>query len=93
MIETPRLMLRGWNSEDAEAWYQLMQEDGILRYFPDPTPPPRSRADEYIAYHLAQWEQHRCGHWAVVTRNDGRVVGWSGLNICRSCRRRRWGTC
>ncbi len=78
-IETPHLILRGWNPEDAEAWYQIVQEDGVLRYFPNPKPPARTRADDYIAHRLAHWEQHRCGHWAVVTRNDGRVVGWDGL--------------
>ncbi len=78
-IETPNLILRGWRPEDAGTWYELLQEEDILRYFPNPKPPPRSKADEYIAHHLAHWDKFRCGHWAVVSRDDGQVVGWNGL--------------
>jgi len=78
-LETMRLVLRPWSPNDAEAWFDILQEDGILRYFPDPSPPPRDKADRYIAHHLAHWDEHGYGHWAVVTPTDNRVVGWSGL--------------
>ncbi len=78
-IETPHLTLRAWSPEDAQALFDILQEDGILRYFPNPKPPPRSKADDYIAHHLAQWELHGYGHWAVVVRDGGQVVGWNGL--------------
>ena len=78
-IRTSRLLLRPWTPDDAEAWFEILQEDGILRYFPNPAPPPRKKADSYIAHHLEHWEKHGYGHWAVVTQDDKRVVGWSGL--------------
>jgi RimJ/RimL family protein N-acetyltransferase len=78
-LETRRLVLRPWSPNDAEAWFGILREEGILRYFPDPSPPPRAKADRYIAHHLAHWEEHGYGHWAVVTPSDSRVVGWSGL--------------
>jgi ribosomal-protein-alanine N-acetyltransferase len=78
-LETRRLVLRPWNPNDAEAWFGILQEEGILRYFPDPRPPTRDKADRYIAHHLAHWEEHGYGHWAVVTPTDTRVVGWTGL--------------
>jgi RimJ/RimL family protein N-acetyltransferase len=78
-IQTPRLLLRPWSPQDAETWFNLLQEDGILRYFPNPAPPRREKADTYIAHHLAHWEKHGYGHWAVVTQDDDRVVGWTGL--------------
>ncbi len=78
-IETLHLLLRAWKAEDAPALYSILQEDGILQYFPNPNPPPRAKADDYIAHQLEHWEQYGYGHWAVVTREDGQVVGWSGL--------------
>lgn len=78
-IETAHLVLRAWKAQDAGTWHAILQEEGILRYFPNPRPPQRERADEYIAHHLAHWERYRCGHWAVVTPGDGQIVGWSGL--------------
>lgn len=78
-IETPHLLLRAWEPGDAQAWFDILQEEDILKYFPNPRPPARERAEAYIEHHLAQWEQFGYGHWAVATRADGRVVGWSGL--------------
>lgn len=78
-IETRQLILRPWTPEDAPALFDILQEQGILQYFPNPNPPPRSKVDDYIARHLAHWEQHGYGHWAVVTQEDRRVVGWNGL--------------
>ncbi len=78
-IRTPRLLLRAWTPEDAGAWYSILQEDGILRYFPNQAPPSRQQADAYIAHHTAQWKRHGYGHWAVITPGDGQVVGWNGL--------------
>ena len=78
-LRTPHLLLRGWMPDDAEAWFNILQEEGILRYFPNPVPPGREKADAYIAHHLAHWEHYGYGHWAVVTQDDGHVVGWAGL--------------
>lgn len=78
-IETPRLLLRPWTLEDAEAWFAILQEPDILRFFPNPGPPPRFKADAYIKHHLDHWRRYGYGHWAVVTPKDGRLIGWNGL--------------
>jgi ribosomal-protein-alanine N-acetyltransferase len=78
-IETQHLILRAWAPQDAEAWFHILQEEGILRYFPNPNPPARAKAGDYIAHHLQHWTGFGYGHWAVVTCEDGRVVGWDGL--------------
>ena len=78
-VRTPRLLLRPWTPDDADSLFDILQEDGILRYFPDPAPPRREKAETYIAHHLAHWEQYGYGHWAVATEDDNRVVGWTGL--------------
>lgn len=64
---------------DGDTWFNILQEKDILRFFPNPNPPARFKADAYIQHHLAHWKQHGYGHWAVVTPQDGRVVGWNGL--------------
>jgi RimJ/RimL family protein N-acetyltransferase len=78
-IETPHLILRAWKPQDAEALFEILQEDGILRYFPNPNPPPRSKVEDYIAHQLAHWESRGYGHWAVVERESGQLLGWNGL--------------
>ncbi len=78
-VVTARLLLRAWTPADGEALFKILQEEDILRYFPNPKPPEKSTAEAYIDRHLAQWERFGYGHWAVVTPADGRVVGWNGL--------------
>jgi RimJ/RimL family protein N-acetyltransferase len=78
-IETPHLLLRAWTRDDADVWFNILQEEGILRYFPNQLPPSREKAAEYIAHQSAHWAEFGYGHWAVITREDGRVIGWNGL--------------
>jgi RimJ/RimL family protein N-acetyltransferase len=78
-ITTARLSLRPWTPEDAIALFDILQEEKILRYFPNQSPPSCDKVDLYIAHHLAHWDKYGYGHWAVVTQQDGQVVGWNGL--------------
>ncbi len=78
-LETEHLILRAWRADDAEVWYNMLQEPDLLKYFPDTQPPPRHMADRYIEHHLDHWRTFGYGHWVVTTRGDGRVVGWTGL--------------
>jgi RimJ/RimL family protein N-acetyltransferase len=78
-LEAPHILLRPWRAEDAEAWYNVLQEPDLLRYFPATQPPSRRMAERYIEHHLDHWRTFGYGHWVVVTRSDNRVVGWTGL--------------
>ena len=78
-IETPHLILRAWTPQDADVLFEILQEDGILQYFPNPKPPPRSKVEEYITHQMAHWEEHGYGHWAVVEQDSQQVIGWNGL--------------
>ncbi len=78
-LETPHLLLRPWSPRDAGRLFDIVQEENIFRYFPRTAPPPRAWVDRYIDHHKKQWEEHGCGHWAVVSRFDEQVIGWTGL--------------
>jgi [ribosomal protein S5]-alanine N-acetyltransferase len=78
-IATARLSLRGWRPEDAPELFQILREPGILRYFPNPAAPPLDRVERYIQRHLAHWQAHGYGHWAVTSSETGEVLGWMGL--------------
>ena len=78
-LETDHLLLRAWRKEDADAWFSVLQEPDLLKYFTDPRPPTRRMADRYIEHHLEHWNVFGYGHWVVTTRGDERIVGWTGL--------------
>ncbi len=79
IIETPHLILRTWTLEEATVLCEILQEDGILRYFPNPKPPPLNKVEDYIAHQLAHWDLYGYGHWAIVEREARLVAGWVGL--------------
>ncbi|HPH96072.1 MAG TPA: GNAT family N-acetyltransferase [Anaerolineaceae bacterium] len=76
-LQTEHVSLRAWQSADAPRLFEILQEEGILRYFPNQTPPPIERVERYIQRHQTHWEERGCGHWAVTV--EGQVMGWCGL--------------
>ncbi len=79
IIETPHLILRAWTRQEATVLFEILQEDGVLRYFPDPRPPALSKVKDYISHQLAHWEIYDYGHWAIMDREAGQALGWVGL--------------
>lgn len=80
-LTTTRLTLRSWTPEDAGALFSILQQPDILRYYPNPTPPPMDKVERYIARHLKHWQERGCGHWAAVARAEQELIGWAGLEF------------
>ena len=78
-LTTARLTLRPFTLQDGDALYQILQEEGVLRYFPRPDPPSRDRVDHFVAGQLLRWERDGWGLWAVDLRATGKLAGWAGL--------------
>lgn len=78
-LKTPQLTLRPLRLEDAPILHRINQVEGVLRYFPNPTPPPLERVERFISSQLAHWQQHGYGNWAVVPEGEAQMAGWAGL--------------
>jgi RimJ/RimL family protein N-acetyltransferase len=79
VITTSRLTLRAWTMQDVDRLFDILQEENILQYFPVPSAPSHEKVERYISNQLAHWEKYGYGHWAIVTRETGQLVGWNGL--------------
>jgi ribosomal-protein-alanine N-acetyltransferase len=77
-LETPHLILRSWRLEDADALFRILREPDILKYFPSTTF-TLEKTQGYINHQLTHWQEHGYGHWAVTLKEDGRMLGWDGL--------------
>jgi RimJ/RimL family protein N-acetyltransferase len=78
-LNTPRLTLRPFTEADAEPLHRILNEDGLLRYFPRPDLPDMARVQRLIDGQLRHWEEHGLGWWAVELRATGELLGWNGL--------------
>ena len=80
-LTTDRLILRGFTHQDVDALHDVLSERDVHRYFPRTDPPTREQVEKVIADQLAHWEKHQCGWWAVLLRENGKLIGWCGLQF------------
>jgi ribosomal-protein-alanine N-acetyltransferase len=78
-IETNRLKLRPFSLDDVEPLLQILNTQGILRYFPISDPPDRERVRRLVQRQIDHWLEHSYGWWAVELLQESRLIGWSGL--------------
>ena len=79
MITTGRLVMRPFTMSDRSAFFAIAQEPDIFRYFPSKNAWPMEKVERYIQYQIAHWQKFSYGHWAVVLRETGQIIGWNGL--------------
>jgi len=79
-VLTERLILRAFRKDDVEPLVHILAEEGVLRYFPNTTPPPLERVQRLVSGQIDHWGEHGYGWWAVELRaRDEPLIGWAGL--------------
>ena len=76
MIETERLLLRRFTSEDADKLVALRADPEVMRYIGSQS---REKVLQRLGYYLSLYESHGFGMWAVVHKQIGALIGWCGL--------------
>lgn len=77
MIETERLLLRGWTDGDRAPFHGMCSDPRVMAFLG----PLQSRAESDAAIDRQRGLQADLGHcfWAVERRTDGRFLGFCGL--------------
>ncbi len=78
-IETPRLRLRRWRAEDADAYARISADPEVRRYVSPGAPLSRSQARRAIEALERHWDERGFGHWAAEDKATGRLAGRVGL--------------
>ena len=78
-FETERLILRPFTAEDVEPLHGIMNQEGILQYFPGPGNPPIEKVEKFVAHQVKQWDEIGYAWWAVELKETRRLLGWNGL--------------
>jgi ribosomal-protein-alanine N-acetyltransferase len=64
---------------DSEALHRIYRSEGVLRYFPNPIPPPLEKIQRFITGQQSHWEVHGYGTWGILLHDQGEIIGWAGL--------------
>jgi RimJ/RimL family protein N-acetyltransferase len=76
-IETERLILRAWKSEDAEAFARMNIDPIVMEYLPRAL--NRKDSDKLLKRFQAHFTKHGYGLFAMERKEDGEFVGFTGL--------------
>ncbi len=81
LLETDRLILRGFTETDEEALFELDSDPDVMRFLSGGMPTPRAILRTVI---LARFLQHderypSYGFWAAIERATGEFLGWFSL--------------
>lgn len=79
MLETPRLILREFCYEDADALSTLLTDPETMRYYPATL--DRAGVEEWIARNRRRYARNGHGLWAMILRQSGELIGDCGLTV------------
>lgn len=79
--ETERFYLREVLPSDEAGFWELDADPEVHRYLGNKPVTDRAQIREVIGFIRQQYVQHGIGRWAVVDKQSGEFVGWSGLKF------------
>lgn len=99
-VETPRLLLRGFEQADFEAYASMVADPEVARYLGDGQPLGRADAWRQLAMLAGHWALRGFGPWAAEERATGTFIGrvgciepegWPGIEVAYTLARPAWG--
>ncbi|WP_044291317.1 GNAT family N-acetyltransferase [Rivularia sp. PCC 7116] len=100
ILETNRLILRGFCEQDLDAYAQMCADEEVMRYIGKGKVLSRAESWRSMAAIIGHWYFRGYGLWAVEERKSGEMIGrigcwkpegWIGLEVGWSLRRNFWG--
>ncbi len=79
-LETDRLTLRAFEPADADAFAPFLADPEVVRFLGGATMTPPEVAERVAAWRR-RFDLDGFGHFALVRREDGRIVGRCGLLV------------
>ena len=79
-IETHRLRLRRFTSDDLNKLCAIHSDPDVMRYMGKGRPESVDQVQATLNKFLAHWEQYGFGRWAVTDKASDELIGWCGLS-------------
>jgi RimJ/RimL family protein N-acetyltransferase len=99
-LETKRLILRMFDKDDIDAYYNICANAETMRYIGEGQPLSRTDAWRQVAVFLGTWQLRGYGMWALEEKASGRMIGrvgyihpegWPGIELGWVLARPFWG--
>lgn len=78
IIETERLLLREFISDDDENFYRLNLNPNVIKYTGNTAFASIEDAKVFLK-NYQDYKMNRYGRWAVITKENNQFIGWCGL--------------
>ena len=79
MIETARLLLREYKTDDLDDLYEILSDPETMQHYPAPF--DREKTKNWIKWNLENYERYRFGMWAVVLKKTNVFIGDCGITL------------
>lgn len=79
ILETPRLILREFDSDDADDLARVISDAETMRFYPAPY--DWAGVEEWISRNLRRYREHGYGLWAMVLKETREMIGDCGITI------------
>ena len=80
MIETERLILRNWRTEDGEPFERHTNTPAVMQWLGGVKPPELIR--QIVPDRFMRWQEERgFTFWVVERKSDGELLGFCGIKI------------
>jgi RimJ/RimL family protein N-acetyltransferase len=79
VLETPRLVMRGFRADDHLAWFEIVSDDATMRAVGQPAGLDEAEAWSDLCRLAGHWMLRGYGQWALEERESGELVGRAGL--------------
>ncbi|MDP9960306.1 GNAT family N-acetyltransferase [Chryseobacterium lathyri] len=80
-LETERLILRKFEETDVERIFLLDSNPEVMKYIGVPVLKEQSESLKVIKMIQKQYEENGTGRLAVIEKETGLLIGWSGLKL------------
>jgi [ribosomal protein S5]-alanine N-acetyltransferase len=80
IAETPRLILRHFQLEDATDFFELNNDPEVLKFTGDAPFKSILEAENFLR-NYSEYQKNGFGRWAVIRKEDNAFLGWCGLKL------------
>jgi [ribosomal protein S5]-alanine N-acetyltransferase len=79
VLETKRLILREMTLQDVDDLFEVLSDPEAMQFYPQPFDRPMTQA--WIERNIQRYAQHGFGLWALVLKENGKLIGDCGLVV------------